>query len=55
MEFVYVLDTEAPVEIMVWFPQMKAFCTAEDMTHNMEYMVLRQRKVLIQVMLLQEC
>ncbi len=35
MEFVYVLDTEAPVEIMIWFPQMKAFCTAEDMTHNM--------------------
>ena len=25
MEFVYVLDTEAPVEIMIWFPQMKAF------------------------------
>ncbi|WP_418495878.1 MBL fold metallo-hydrolase, partial [Coprobacter sp.] len=35
MEFVYVLDTEAPVEIMVWLPQLKAFCTAEDMTHNM--------------------
>lgn len=35
MEFVYVLDTEAPVEIMIWLPQLKAFCTAEDMTHNM--------------------
>lgn len=46
MEFVYVLDTEAPVEIMVWFPQMKAFCTAEDMTHNMHNLqTLRGAKV----------
>lgn len=46
MEFVYVLDTEAPVEIMIWFPQMKAFCTAEDMTHNMHNLqTLRGAKV----------
>lgn len=46
MEFVYVLDTEAPVEIMVWLPQLKAFCTAEDMTHNMHNLqTLRGAKV----------
>ena len=46
MEFVYVLDTEAPVEIMIWLPQLKAFCTAEDMTHNMHNLqTLRGAKV----------
>lgn len=46
MEFVYVSDTEAPVEIMIWFPQLKAFCTAEVMTHNMHNLqTLRGAKV----------
>jgi alkyl sulfatase BDS1-like metallo-beta-lactamase superfamily hydrolase len=46
MEFVCVLDTEAPVEIMIWLPQLKAFCTAEDMTHNMHNLqTLRGAKV----------
>ena len=35
MEFVYVEETEAPVEIMIWFPQLKAFCTAEVITRNL--------------------
>ncbi len=46
MEFMYVLDTEAPVEIMVWFPQLKAMCTAENITHNMHNLqTLRGAKV----------
>ncbi|WP_455586106.1 alkyl/aryl-sulfatase [Bacteroides sp.] len=35
MEFIFVPDAEAPVEIMIYFPQYKAFCTAEEITHNM--------------------
>ncbi len=35
MEFSFVEDGEAPVELMIYFPQMKAFCTAEEITHNM--------------------
>ena len=35
LEFVYAPDAEAPVEFMVYLPQMKAFCTAEEITHNM--------------------
>lgn len=46
MEFVFAPESEAPVEIMVWFPQLKAFCTAEDMTHNLHNLVtLRGAKV----------
>lgn len=46
MEFIYVTDSEAPYEIMIWFPQFKAFCTAEDMTHNMHNLqTLRGAKV----------
>lgn len=35
MIFSFVEDGEAPVELMIYFPQMKAFCTAEEITHNM--------------------
>lgn len=46
MEFIYAPESEAPVEIMIWFPQLKAFCTAEDMTHNMHNLLtLRGAKV----------
>lgn len=46
MEFVYALETEAPVEVMVYLPQLKAFCTAEEMTHNMHNLqTLRGAKV----------
>lgn len=46
MEFVFVPDGEAPVEIMIYFPQLKAFCTAEEITHNMHNLVtLRGAKV----------
>lgn len=33
--FQYVLDTEAPVEMMFYFPEFHALCTAEDATHTM--------------------
>lgn len=46
MEFIYAPDSEAPVEIMIYFPQLKAFCTAEDMTHNIHNLItLRGAKV----------
>lgn len=28
-------DTEAPAEMLMYFPQMRALCAAEDMTHNL--------------------
>lgn len=34
MEFIFAEATEAPTEIMVYFPQYKAFCTAEEMNHT---------------------
>lgn len=34
MEFVFAPSAEAPVEIMIYFPQMKAFCTAEEVNHT---------------------
>lgn len=34
MEFVFAPSAEAPVEIMVYFPQMKAYCTAEEINHT---------------------
>lgn len=46
LEFIYVKDTEAPVEMMIYFPQLKAFCVAEDMNrllHNL--LTLRGAKV----------
>jgi len=33
--FQYVPDTEAPVEMMFYFPEFHALCTAEDATHTM--------------------
>lgn len=46
MEFIFAPESEAPVEIMIWFPQLKAFCTAEDMTHNLHNLLtLRGAKV----------
>lgn len=38
MEFIYAPSAEAPVEIMIYFPQMKAFCVAEEINrtiHNL--------------------
>lgn len=35
MEFIYAPDAEAPVEIMVYFPQLKTFCTAEEINHTL--------------------
>ena len=34
MEFIFAEATEAPTEIMIYFPQYKAFCTAEEMNHT---------------------
>ncbi len=34
MEFIFAESTEAPTEIMMYFPQYKAFCTAEEMNHT---------------------
>lgn len=38
MEFIFAPAAEAPVEIMIYFPQMKAFCVAEEINrtiHNL--------------------
>lgn len=35
MEFIFAEATEAPSEIMIYFPQYKAFCTAEEINHNL--------------------
>ena len=46
MEFIYVPDGEAPVEIMIYFPAYKAFCNAEEMTCTMHNLLtLRGAKV----------
>lgn len=34
IEFIFAEATEAPTEIMMYFPQYKAFCTAEEMNHT---------------------
>ena len=39
MEFVFAEATEAPTEIMVYFPQYKAFCTAEEINHNLHNLI----------------
>lgn len=39
MEFIYAPDAEAPVEIMIYFPQMKAFCTAEEINHTLHNLI----------------
>jgi len=33
MWFQLALDTEAPAEMLIWFPQFQALCAAEDMNH----------------------
>ncbi|MHB8910798.1 MAG: alkyl/aryl-sulfatase [Syntrophales bacterium] len=33
MWFQLALDTEAPAEMLIWFPKFKALCAAEDMNH----------------------
>lgn len=35
MEFQLALGTEAPSEFLIYFPQFRALCTAEDATHTM--------------------
>lgn len=35
MEFIFAEATEAPTEIMIYLPQYKAFCTAEEMSHTL--------------------
>ena len=35
MEFIFAEATEAPTEIMIYLPQYKAFCTAEEMNHTL--------------------
>ncbi|MGN6241184.1 MAG: alkyl/aryl-sulfatase [Cellulosimicrobium cellulans] len=35
MVFQMAPDTEAPAEMLVWFPDHKALCAAEDATHNL--------------------
>ena len=39
MEFMFVPGGEAPVELMVYFPQLKAMCTAEEVTHTMHNLI----------------
>lgn len=46
MEFIYAPDTEAPSEIMIYFPQYKAFCVAEEINRTMHNLLtLRGAKV----------
>ncbi|BCL82267.1 alkyl sulfatase [Ktedonobacteria bacterium brp13] len=35
MVFQLAMNTEAPSEMLIYFPQFKALCAAEDMTHNL--------------------
>jgi alkyl sulfatase BDS1-like metallo-beta-lactamase superfamily hydrolase len=35
IDFQMAFDTEAPAEMLMYFPQFRALCTAEDMTHNL--------------------
>lgn len=39
MEFIFAESTEAPTEIMVYFPKYKAFCTAEEINHNLHNLI----------------
>lgn len=46
MEFIYAPETEAPSEIMIYFPQYKAFCVAEEINRTMHNLLtLRGAKV----------
>ncbi|GLV61049.1 alkyl sulfatase [Dictyobacter sp. S3.2.2.5] len=35
MEFLMAMNTEAPSEMLIFFPQFQALCAAEDMTHTL--------------------
>ena len=39
MEFIFAQATEAPTEIMVYFPQYKAFCTAEEINRTLHNLI----------------
>jgi len=42
MQFLLAPETEAPAEMLIWFPQFKALCAAEDMNHtNHNFYTLR--------------
>lgn len=46
MEFQMAPDTEAPAEMLIYFPQFKALCAAEDLTHTLHNLyTLRGAKV----------
>jgi alkyl sulfatase BDS1-like metallo-beta-lactamase superfamily hydrolase len=46
IEFIYVAETEAPCEIMMYFPEYCAFCVAEEINRNMHNLItLRGAKV----------
>lgn len=46
IEFIYVAETEAPCEIMMYFPEYRAFCVAEEINRNMHNLItLRGAKV----------
>lgn len=46
IDFMSVPRAEAPVEIMMYFPEMKAFCVAEEINHNLHNLLtLRGAKV----------
>lgn len=46
IEFIYTPDAEAPAEMMFYFPQLKAFCQAEEINHTMHNLyTLRGAKV----------
>jgi len=34
IQFMLAPETEAPAEMLIWFPQLKALCAAEDMNHT---------------------
>jgi len=35
VEFIFTPESEAPAEMMFYFPEMKAFCQAENISHNL--------------------
>jgi len=46
MHFLLAPDTEAPAEMLIWFPQFSALCAAEDMNHlNHNLLTLRGAQV----------
>lgn len=46
VEFIYTPESEAPAEMMFYFPQFKSFCQAEDISHTLHNLyTLRGAKV----------